>query len=120
MRFLTVVLIVALAFALGWAWLFGPYWMDYFRMKDVAGSAVLSWAAFDERKGHLELETELRRREIPDYFRADSCRFYKEPGDVKVVDCAWAVDVVIPVVAQTRRLSFQVKQSATKDGRLVE
>ena len=120
MRFLTVVLVIALAFAVGWAWLFGPYWMDYYKMKDVAGSAALSWAAFDERKGHLELEMELRRREIPDDFRADSCRFYKEPGDVKVVDCAWAVDVVIPVVAQTRRLSFQVKQSATKDGRLVE
>ena len=37
MRFLTFVLIVAALFGAGWAWLFGPYWVDYYRME--AGSA---------------------------------------------------------------------------------
>ncbi len=120
MRFLTLVLILAAAAGAGWVWLFGPYWIDAYRMNDVAGSAALSWAAFDEPRGRMELAQELRRREIPDYVTPDQCRFYLEPGDLKVVDCAWTVDVYLPVVDQTRRLSFQVVKSATPDGRLEE
>ena len=44
MRFLTYVLIVAVALGVGWAWLFGPYWIDYYKMQDVvaAGATVTS------------------------------------------------------------------------------
>lgn len=120
MRFLTVVLIVAAVAGAGWAWLFGPYYVDAWKMQDVAGTAVLSWAAFDETRGRMELADQLRKREIPDYLTPDACKFYKEPGEVKVVDCVWTVDVYLPVVDQARRLSFQVTQAASTDGRLLE
>ncbi len=119
MRFLSYVLIVAALLGAGWAWLFGPYWVDYFKMEDVVGSAVLSWAAFDEPRGKAELAEQLRFREIPDYLTPDACRFYKDGKD-KVVDCDWTVDVPIPVVDQTRRLRFRVTQMAGPDGRLVQ
>lgn len=120
MKFLTLVLILAAAAAAGWAWFFGPYYVDAFKMEDVAGSAALSWAAFDEQRGKMELAEELRRREIPDYLTPDACKFYKQNGDEKVVDCAWTVDVYLPVIDQTRRLAFQVVQVANTDGRLAE
>ncbi|MDP2305379.1 MAG: hypothetical protein Q8P18_05085 [Pseudomonadota bacterium] len=120
MRVLTMVLIVAALAAAGWAWLFGPYWVDYFKMQDVAGSAVLSWAAYDETRGRSELAEQLKFREIPDYLTPDACRFYIEAGGIKVVDCAWTVDVYIPLVEEARRLSFSVVQSASTDGRLLK
>jgi hypothetical protein len=120
MRFLTYVLIVAALAAGGWVWFFGPYWIDSYKMQDVVGSAVLSWAAFDEGKGKAELAAELKRREIPDYLTPDACSFYLESGGVKVVDCAWTVDVYLPLVDQARRLSFQVVKSAGTDGRLIK
>jgi hypothetical protein len=120
MRFLTVVLALAALLGVGWAWFFGPYWIDYYKMNDVVGSAALSWSAFNEARGRMELADGLRKREIPDYLTPDACRFYEEAGSVKVVDCAWTVDVYIPVVATARRLSFQVVKSVGTDGRLLE
>jgi hypothetical protein len=118
MRIVSLLLLVAALAGIGWAWLFGPYWIDYYKMQDVAGSAVLSWAAFDETRGRMQLVEQLRHREIPDYITLDACRFYEEQGALKVVDCAWTADVYIPLVDQTRRLFFQVKKTATRDGRL--
>jgi hypothetical protein len=120
MRFLTGVLIVAGLAALAWAWLFGPYWLDYFRMKDVVGSAALSWSAFDEARGRMELAQGLRKREIPDYLTPDACDFYQDPGGIKVVDCGWTVDVMIPGLDSARRLHFDVRESVGADGRLLE
>ncbi len=120
MRFTTIVLVVAVIAGLGWAWLFGPYYVDAYKMNDVAGTAVLSWAAFDEPRGRIELADQLRKREIPDYLTPEACRFYMEAGNVKVVDCQWTADVYLPLVEQARRLSFQVKKSAGTDGRLIE
>lgn len=120
MKLFTVLGILLVLVAGGWAFFFGPYYVDSLKMEDVAGSAALTWVAFDEAKGRAELAEQLRRREIPDYFTPESCRFYGAPGDQKVVDCAWTVDVYLPVVDQTRRLSFHVKKTASADGRLVD
>ena len=119
MRFLTVVLIVAGILGAGWAWFFGPYYLDAYKMNDIVGSSVLSWAAYDENRGHLELADGLRKREIPAYLTPDACRFYTEAGGIKVVDCAWTADVYLPF-DQARRLHFQVVKSAGTDGRLLE
>ena len=120
MRWMTIVLAIAAVVALVWAWLFGPYWLDYYKMQDIAGSATLSWAAFDENRGHMELADGLKKREIPAYLTPEACSFYTEAGGVKTVDCAWAVEVVIPVVEHRRRMSFRVKKSASTDGRLIQ
>lgn len=120
MKPLPLLLFLAALAAAAWAWFFGPYYLDAVKMEDVAGSAVLSWAAFDEGRGRSELAEELRRREIPDYLTPDACKFYKQGGGEKVVDCSWTVDVYLPVIDHTRRLAFQVVQVAGADGRLAE
>lgn len=120
MRWMTILLVVAALFAAGWAWLFGPYWIDYYKMQDIVGTTTLTWAAFDEPRAHSELAEGLRKREIPAYLTPEACSFYMEAGGLKVVDCAWAVEVAIPVVDQRRRLAFRVKKSASTDGRLLE
>lgn len=120
MRWTTFLLLLAALAGLGWCWLFGPYYVDAWKMEDVAGSAVLSWANYNKGKGEQELARGLRDREIPEYLTPQACDFYEEPEQVKTVDCAWFVDVQIPVVDQARRLKFRVVKSASRDGRLMD
>ena len=119
MRVLTFLLIVAAIAGIGWYAIFGSYYVDAWKMGDVAGSAAASWAAFNEEKGHYQLIDEMKRREIPDYLTPDQCTFYEDAGGVKVVDCDWYVDVYPPMV-EPRRLKFKVVRAASPDGRLEE
>lgn len=119
MRVLSIILIIAAILGLGWAWIFGPYHIDAWKMGDVAGSAAMSWAAFNEEKGRYQLVDEMKRREIPDYLTPDKCTFYEDAGGVKVVDCDWYVDVY-PPFSEPRRLKFKVVRAATSDGRIEE
>lgn len=120
MRFLTVVLILAAVAAGLWAWLVGPYYLDAWKMEDVAGNAVSSWAAFNEDRGRTKLRDEMRIRGVGEYITEDVCTFYEDAARVKVVDCNWYVDVEFPVVGMARRFRFRVTKSADVDGRLIE
>lgn len=119
MRFLTVVLLAALAAGIGWGVIFGPYYIDAWKMEEVAGSAAASWAAYNEEKGRYQLIDEMKRREIPEYLTPDKCNFYEDADQSKIVDCNWYVDVYPPLV-EPRRLKFHVTRAAGPDGRLVE
>lgn len=118
MRFLTVVLLVALAAGAGWAWLVGPYYLDAWKMEDVVGSAALMWAAQNEDRARVQLRDEMQRRTVGPYITPDLCTFYEDPGNVKVVDCSWYVDVDIPAMGP-RRFRYRVMKSASPDGRLL-
>lgn len=118
MRFLTLVLIVAALMGIGWAVIFGPYWIDAWKMQDVVGSAALSWDAFSEDKGRQQLLDEMKRREIPEYLTPEECTFFEEPDHSKVVDCNWYVDVYPPLI-EPRRLKFRVIRAAN-NGHLEE
>lgn len=120
MRLTSFLLLVVLAVGLGWCWLFLPYYIDAWKMEDVAGTAVLSWANINRARGEGVLKHGLKDREIPDYLTPENCDFYEEADGLKTVDCAWFVDVTIPVADQTRRLQFRVVKSASRDGRLVD
>ena len=117
MRFLTVVLLVALAAAAGWGWYFGPYFVDAWKMEDIAGTAAITWSALGEDKGHAKLSEEMRRREIPAYLTEDKCTFYEDAGQMKVVDCDWYVDVYPPLITP-RRLKFRVTKASDANGKL--
>ena len=120
MRILTPVLTIAVLAGLAWCYIFGPYYVDDYRMQDVVGTTALTWAAYDETRAHHELVAQLRDREIPEYLTPESCSFYEDVGEVKVVDCQWMVDVYIPYTDVVRRLSFRRVKSASKDGRLID
>lgn len=120
MRFLTVVLIVALLAGVAWAVVVGPYYLDAWKMEDVAGNAAASWAAYDEQRGRTKLRDEMRIRKVGEYLTEDLCTFYEDATKVKVVDCSWYVDVEFPVIGVARRYRFRVTKSADVDGRLIE
>lgn len=117
MRFLSVVLLVAVLIGLGWSYYFGSYYVDAFKMNDVVGSAALSWTAYTQQRAQNELKDQLKRREIPEYLTPEQCTFYEEPEGAKVVDCQWHVDVEVPLMGE-RRLRFRVAKAA--NGNMLE
>jgi hypothetical protein len=115
---MTFVLLVLAVIGAGWCYYFGRYYLDEWKMKDIAGSAATSWANLGEQRGRDKLEEEMRRREISGYLTKEQCTFYEDPGGVKVVDCSWFVDVILPFTDSARRLRFKVTKAADADGRL--
>ena len=121
MRLLTFVLILAAVLALGWAWLFGPYWIDYFKMKTIVGTAALSWSAYDMERGKRELAHLLRAEHIPEYLTPDACKFYEAKiNQEKTVDCAWTVEVAMPLHLEPRRLHFSIIEVVNAEARVEE
>ena len=118
MRLRNLFVVVALVAGGGWAWLFAPHFLDEVRMKDCAAQAVTNWVAWnDVDRARREFDTEAQRRGLPDSLGSALCEFEEEDDD-RIVDCAWEVDVTIPIVDQTRRLGFHVREVAAPDGRL--
>ncbi|MFZ5476361.1 MAG: hypothetical protein ACOZNI_06250 [Myxococcota bacterium] len=120
MKLSTFLLLVAAVAGAGWCWLFGPFYWDHFKMSDVVGTTALTWAAYNEERARAEFKHQLKQRGIPDYLTIEACAFHEGAGGLKVVDCRWYVDVVIPFTDSARRLNFQVLKTATPDGRLTD
>ncbi len=111
MKFMTVVLILLATAGLGWAYYFGPYYVDYFKMHDVAATGALNWSAYNESHAREEVRMQMNQRKIGEYLTPDQCTFYQDVGDTKVVDCEWYVDVYLPGDSG-RRVNFSVVYAA--------
>lgn len=112
-------LILGAVCAAGWAYYYGPYYYDDFKMQTCVGDAVLTWASLGMEKGKDQLRQSMNERSIGDYLDRDKyCRFYEE-SDEKNVECEWEVIVEVPLLGR-RRVSFDRIASATRDGRLAD
>lgn len=121
--YLRVIFSLALAIGVivgaGWLWLFGPYYMDAWKMENCVGDAALTWANLGIDKGKDQLRMSMDERSIGDEIdRNANCRFYEEE-DVKIVECEWEVIVDVPGLGK-RKLSFDQYAGATRDGRLAD
>lgn len=111
-------MLVGVVLGIGWGALFGPHYIDYWQIDEVVGTAALSWTVFDIVRCKNDMSYEMNRMGI-ESVSIDDCSFNEARG-LKTVSCQWKVDVEIPLVGQTRRISFDVEKSAGPDGRLVE
>lgn len=114
----SVVLLLLAAGGAGWMYYFGRHHLDAYLMNDVVGTSARTWESFGAVRARQKLDEELRRRNLPGYITPEQCTFAEEPGDVKLVDCAWSVDVYLPFVAEGRRLRFRVAKAVNPDGSL--
>lgn len=90
-----------------WGYLFMPYYLVYFRMKEITKSVMLDWVGLNEGKARRRLGEEFRRQEIPDYVPMDLCEL-KTEGQERSVTCTWEVDVYYPFTDYYKTLSFEV------------
>ena len=120
MRLRNLVAFVVVVAAIGWMVLFFPHYVDKVKMDDCATQAVTDWAAWNnEAQARSKFNKNARARELPEHLGLELCEFLREDENF-VVECAWSVDVTIPVVDETRRLNFTVRPVAGPDGRLVD
>ena len=120
MRLRNLVALVVVVAAIGWMVLFFPHYVDKVKMEDCATQAVTDWAAWrNEEQARSKFRKNARARDLPEHLGLELCEFLREDENF-VVECAWSVDVTIPVVDETRRLSFTVRPVAAPDGRLLD
>ena len=94
---------------------FGPYYWDYWKMKEVTKTAALHWKMFGRPAGEEKLVGLLEDKEISDYIEPGYCEFV-DRGDEKNVYCSWEVDVYYPFSEEYRTLSFETDAISTVDG----
>lgn len=115
---LGALLVLAIAAVVYGVWLFGPYYWDYLKMKQIAKTAVLDWHAFDsERHARSRYMTELKARHIPDYIDPEACSFEEESG-LRIVECDYSVDVYYPFTDYYKTLHFHVYTDIDQSGEL--
>jgi len=101
-----LLLFLALAAVMVWAYLFLPYYIVYFKMKEITKSVMLDWVGLNEAKARRRIGEEFRREEIPDYVTLDMCEF-KTEGQERSVTCDWEVDVYYPFTDYYKTLTFE-------------
>ena len=97
--------LVAIVAAL-WGYLFMPYYLVYFKMKEITKSVMLDWVGLNEGKARRRLGEEFRRQEIPPYIELDFCEL-KTEGQERSVVCSWEVDVYYPFTDYYKTLEFE-------------
>lgn len=104
-------MLIGVLFGIGWAVLYLPHYIQWFKMDDVVKTSALTWTAFDQNRAQISLKDEIRMREIDDVVPED-CSF-ADSTNLKTVTCRWRVDIVVPMVDQKWRL--RLERSATAD-----
>ena len=112
---LTLLLLAVLAVGGVATWTFGPYWLDYMNMKEIAASSGLAWyAGASESAGRSRLRQGLETKEI-DYITEDDCQFSKT-RDVITVWCTWEVNAFYPFTSYYKTLSYEITTEVNDRG----
>lgn len=105
-QILTILLGGAALFGAYLFYVFGDYYLTYFKMKELTKSVMLDWVGLNEGKARRRLGEEFRRQEIPDYVSPEYCEF-ETNGQERSVTCTWEVDVYYPGTDYYKTLSFE-------------
>lgn len=117
-KFLTVVLLLVLSVGGFLTYLFLPYYVDYWHMKEAVKSSALSWYAEDEENAaHESMRISLKDKGI-DYITNEDCEWEKR-GDYFTVSCGWIVDVYYPGTNYYKTIEYVVSAEADQRGDVV-
>ena len=94
---------------------FGPYYWDYWKMKEVTKTAALHWKVFSKKAAIEKLRSMLEDKEISEYIEPSYCQF-EDRLKGGVVSCSWEVDVYYPFSEKYRTLEFFTEHVVEMDG----
>ena len=94
---------------------FGPYYWDYWQMKEITKSTARTWKMFGREDGLDKLATLIDDRGLSDYLDPSFCDLIEHHDGVRV-QCSWEVDVYYPFSEEYRTLSFQTEHFESVDG----
>jgi len=117
MNFFTLVMILAVLVGSLLAHRFGPYYWDYWKMKEITKTTALHWKVYSRKAAEEKLVYMLSEKEFGDnYIGPDFCGF-SETSKTRTVWCSWEVEVNYPFSDHIRTLSFATEHAARMDGR---
>ena len=87
---------------------FGPYYWDYWQMKEVTKSTARTWKMFGRQAGLEKLNALIEEKNLSDYLDSAFCDLIEHHDGVRV-QCSWEVDVYYPFSDSYRTLSFRTE-----------
>ena len=94
---------------------FGPYYWDYWKMKEVTKTAALQWKVYSRKAAEEKLRSMLDDKDISQYIEPSYCQFEDRLNAVAVY-CSWEVDVYYPFSENYRTLDFSTEHVVSMDG----
>jgi len=111
-----LVLIVATIVGLIFVNRFGPYYWDYWKMKEVTKTTALQWRVYSKKAAVEKLHHMLTPGEFgDDYIDPSFCSMEDLKSRLRV-SCYWEVDVEYPLSDKVRTLVFTTEHIETLDG----
>jgi len=98
--------------------LFGPYVQDDRALDRIVQAVALDWRDFGLETARTRLQYELDRQRIGLQVSDDDCTFEVLEGGTRVVRCAWAVEVPLPLSSRRIPMSFRSEARMEPDGDL--
>jgi hypothetical protein len=103
---LAVVLILGAFVAMVFVQRFGPYYWDYWKMKEVTKTAALHWKVYSQKAAVEKLEHMMSAKQFgDDYIEPGFCSWEDFKSEVRV-SCYWEVDVEYPFSDKVHTLVF--------------
>jgi len=112
---IAVVLLLVLASGILLLERFGPYYWDYWKMKEVTKTAALHWKVFSRKAAEEKLRLMLDDKDISEYIEPSYCKFQDKLKRATVF-CSWEVDVYYPFSENFRTLDFYTEYTVEMDG----
>jgi hypothetical protein len=94
---------------------FGPYYWDYWQMKEITKSTARTWRVLGRKAADEKLSTMIEDRGLSDYIDPSFCDIHEVASGYRV-QCSWEVDVYYPFSDTIRVLSFETEYIAHMDG----
>ncbi len=111
----TLTLVLLLGASVAVVHRFGPYYWDFWQMKEVTKTTVRTWKIVGRPAGEAKLVAMIDEKGLAEYIDPAFCDF-SDFRDVIRVHCSWEVDVYYPFSDKIRTLAFQTEHEEDKDG----
>ncbi len=93
---------------------FGPYYWDFWQMKEITKTTARTWKMFGRQEAESKLETMIEDRDLLDYVDPTFCDLIEQNKGVRV-HCSWEVDVYYPFSEKIRTLAFRTEHFESMD-----
>ena len=113
---LAFILIVGTIVGLIFAQRFGPYYWDYWKMKEITKTTALQWKVYSKKAAVDKMQHMLSLRQFgDDYIDPTFCNLEDLKNRLRV-SCYWEVDVEYPFSDKVRTLAFATEHIESLDG----
>jgi hypothetical protein len=110
----SVVLILVIASAVMMVQRFGPYYWDFWQMKEITKTTARTWKVLGRQVADDKLANMIEDRGLVEYLDPSFCDMVDQNKGVRV-HCSWEVDVYYPFSETIKTLEFRTEHFESMD-----